>query len=31
MTPQQVLHFSFVASQAGAFQVYREIECGIHI
>ena len=31
MTPQQVLHFTFVANQAGTFQVYCEIQCSIHI
>lgn len=29
--PGQVLHFSFVATQAGTFQVYCEIPCSIHI
>jgi plastocyanin len=31
LVPQQVLHFSFVASRAGTFQVYCEIPCSIHI
>ena len=31
LVPQQVLHFSFVASKAGTFQVYCEIPCSIHI
>jgi heme/copper-type cytochrome/quinol oxidase subunit 2 len=29
--PQQVLHFQFVASRSGTFQVYCEIPCSIHI
>ena len=27
--PQQVVHFTFIASQAGTFQVYCEIQCSI--
>lgn len=31
IAPQQVLHFSFVADQAGTFQVFCEVPCSIHI
>jgi len=31
LVPQQVLHFQFVASRTGTFQVYCEIPCSIHI
>jgi hypothetical protein len=31
MVPGQVLQFSFVAAQAGTFQIYCEIFCTIHI
>jgi heme/copper-type cytochrome/quinol oxidase subunit 2 len=29
--PQQVYHFSFVATRAGTFQIFCEIPCSIHI
>jgi len=31
IAPHQVLHFSFVANQAGTFQIYCEVPCSIHI